>query len=121
MAYITPNHHGLCYGDGYMAGPGTLGQVVRIAGNDQFEVNTDPTLQSFGLLAKDYAAGEMPGIYCNGGIYETDVYEGTVQAGDNLKVSANGKLCAEVQDGEYVIARAIAVDPAGLLKFRLLL
>lgn len=67
MAYLTPNHQGLCYGDGYMTGAGSLGQVVRLVGHDHFSVNTDPTLKSFGLLAKDYTDGQMPGIYCNGG------------------------------------------------------
>ena len=120
MAYITPNHQGLCYGDGYLSGAGSLGQVVRISDHDTFVVNTDPTMTSFGILAKDYTNGQMPGIFCNGGVYETDVFEGTVQAGDALKVSANGKLCAGVQTGEHVIARAIAVQD-GLLKFILLI
>ena len=120
MAYLTPNHQGLCYGDGTLQGAGALGQVVRLVGNDRFAVNTDPALKSIGILAKDYTDGQMPGVYLNGGIYETDVFEGTIQAGDDLKVSANGKLCAGVQTGEHVIARALAVD-GGLLKFRLLL
>jgi hypothetical protein len=30
---------------------------------------SDPELRYFGILIKDYAGGEMPGIYCNGGIY----------------------------------------------------
>jgi hypothetical protein len=77
-------------------------------------------MASFGILGKDYANGQMPGIFCNGGVYETDVFEGTVQAGDALKVSANGTLCAGVQTGEHVIARAIAVHD-GLLKFILLI
>ena len=53
-------------------------------------------------------------------VYETNVFDGTIQPGDALKVSANGKLCAGVQTGEYVIARAIAVT-GGLLKFILLI
>ncbi len=53
-------------------------------------------------------------------VYETDVFDGTIQPGDALKVSANGKLCAGVQTGEHVIARAIAVT-GGLLKFILLI
>jgi hypothetical protein len=48
-------------------GDGALGQVVAIAGNDLFAVNTDPTTKSFGVLIKDYASGDMPGIYCMGG------------------------------------------------------
>lgn len=120
MAYLTPNHQGLCYGDGYMSGAGSLGQVVRLVSHDRFAVNTDPTLKSFGILAKDYKDGDMPGVYCNGGVYETDVFDGTIQAGDDLKVSTNGKLTSGVQNGDHIIARAIAVE-GGLLKFRLLL
>lgn len=120
MSYLSPVHQGLCYGDGTLQGAGTLGQVVRLVGNDRFAVNTDPTLKSFGILAKDYKDGDMPGVYCNGGVYETDVFDGTIQAGDDLKVSVNGKLTAGVQNGEHVIARAIAVE-GGLLKFRLVL
>ncbi len=86
MPYINPNHRGLAYGDGYMQGDGQLGQVVTLVGNDLFAVNTDPTVKSFGILIKDYKNGEMPGIYCMGGVYETDVFEGTVNPSDDLKV-----------------------------------
>jgi hypothetical protein len=119
MPFINPCHRGLAYGDGHIQGEGALGQIVAIAGNDLFAVNTDPTAPSFGVLIKDYASGDMPGIYCMGGVYETDVFEGTINAGDDLKVSANGKLTGGViSEGELVIARAISVA-GGTLKFRL--
>ena len=76
MAFINPCHRGLAYGDGYMESAGELGQVVKIVGSDLFAVNTDPTKKSFGLLIKSYAKNQMPGIYCMGGVYETDVFEG---------------------------------------------
>ena len=119
MAFINPNHRGLAYGDGYLQGDGQLGQVVRIVGNDLFAVNTTPTAKSFGILIKDYKNGEMPGIYCMGGVYETDAFEGTVVAGDDLKVSAGGRLTNGVAAGEHVVAHAISVQ-SGVLKFRLL-
>ena len=120
MPFINPCHRGLAYGDGHIQGEGALGQVVAITGNDLFAVNTDPSVQSFGVLIKDYASGDMPGIYCMGGVYETDVFEGTINAGDDLKVSANGKLTGGViAEGELVVARAISVA-GGTLKFRLL-
>lgn len=72
MAFMNPCHRGLAYGDGYMQGDGAKGQVVKIAGSDLFAVNDDPTVPSFGILIKDYKAGDMPGINCNGGVYETD-------------------------------------------------
>ena len=120
MSFINPCHRSLAYGDGHIQGDGQLGQVVRIVGNDLFAVNTTPTAKSFGILIKDYKNGEMPGIYCMGGVYETDVFEGTVNPGDDLKVSANGKLTAGVQAGEEVIARAVSVS-GGTIKFRLLI
>ena len=119
MSFINPCHRGLAYGDGYMQGDGALGQVVRLAGDDLFAVNTDPTVPSFGVLITDYAAGEMPGIYCMGGVYETDAFEGSIAAGDALKVSSNGKLVAgTINAGEYVLGRAISVVD-GALKFLL--
>ena len=120
MAFINAAHRGLAYGDGYLQGDGELGQLVKIAGNDLFAVNTDPATPSFGILIKGYKSGEMPGIYCMGGVYETDVFEGTIQAGDPLKASANGKLTAGVGEGDVVVAQAISVS-SGTLKFRLIL
>lgn len=120
MSYLNPNHRGLAYGDGYMQGAGSCGQFVKLVGNDLFAVNTDPAVKSFGVLIKDYKAGEMPGIFCMGGVYETDVFEGVINAGDDLKVSAAGKLTAGVGVGDEVVARAISCV-SGTLKFRLLI
>ena len=118
MPFIYSAHRGLAYGDGYLQGDGALGQVVKLVGADLFAVNTSAAAKSFGVLAKDYKAGEMPTIFCLGGIFETDVFEGTINPGDDLKVSAAGKLTAGVAEGDEVIARAISVS-GGTLKFRL--
>ena len=120
MGFLNPNHRGLAYGDGYLQGEGKCGQFVKLVGNDLFAVNTDPTAKSFGVLIKDYKAGEMPGIFCMGGVYETDVFDGVITAGADLKVAATGNLSAGVEDGDVVIARAISVG-SGTLKFRLLI
>ena len=120
MSFVNPSHRGLAYGDGYLQGEGKCGQVVKIAGDDLFAVNTDSQAKSFGILIQDYKNGEMPGIYCMGGVYETDVYEGTIHANDDLKVSSAGKLTAGVGVGDLVVARAISVS-SGTLKFRLLI
>jgi hypothetical protein len=120
LAYLNPNHRGLAYGDGYMQGAGACGQFVKLVGNDLFAVNTDPKVKSFGILIKSYKAGDMPGVFCMGGVYETDVFEGTVNAGDDLKVSADGKLTAGVGEDDVVVARAISVA-SGTLKFLLLI
>ncbi|MHB9037891.1 MAG: hypothetical protein ACYC64_14635 [Armatimonadota bacterium] len=120
MSILDANHRGLAYGDGYMQGAGSCGQFVKLVGGDLFAVNTDPAVKSFGILRKDYKAGDMPGIFCMGGIYETDVFEGTINAGDELKVSANGKLIAGVGVGDEVVAKAMSMS-SGTLKFRLLI
>lgn len=120
MPSLNPSHRGLAYGDGHLQGDGATGQVVRIVGNDLFAVNTDPTKKSFGVLVKDYKNGEMPALYCMGGVYETDVFDGAITAGQDLKVSANGRLTAGVATGDEVIARAISLS-GGTLKFRLLI
>lgn len=120
MPYLNPSHRGTAYGDGYMQGEGKLGQLVKLVGNDLFAINTDPAVKSFGVLIKDYKNGEMPGIFCMGGIYETDVFEGNISPNDDLKVSVNGKLIAGVVAGDLVVARAISISN-GELKFRLLI
>lgn len=121
MPFINPTHPGLAYGDGYMQGGGEIGQFVAVVGNDQFAVNTDPEVRSFGMLIKSYKDGEMPGIFCKGGTYETDVFEGNINPGDELKVSANGTLeGGNIQDDEHVVAQAISVQ-SGVLKFKLLI
>ncbi len=122
MSLLNADHPaGIAYGDGYIQGNGSLGQVVKVAGDDLFAVNLDSTAKSFGLLMKDYSNGEMPGIYCGGGIYTTDVYTGTIAAGDELMVGADGKLTKLVTPGtDLPIAEAISVS-GGMLKFKLLI
>jgi len=120
VPFLNPNHRGLAYGDGFMQGAGSCGQFVKLVGNDLFAVNTDATAKSFGILIKNYSSGEMPGIFCMGGVYETDVFDGTIAAGDDLKVSTNGKLTAGIGASDLVVAKAISVS-GGTLKFRLLI
>ncbi|MBI5789418.1 MAG: hypothetical protein HZA78_11260 [Candidatus Schekmanbacteria bacterium] len=118
--FINADHPaGINYGDGYLQGDGSLGQVVKIAGNDLFAVNTDPAAKSYGLLMKDYKGGDMPGIYCGGGIYTTDVFIGTIAAGDALMSGVDGKL-TKLTGVNLQIATAINVS-GGVLKFKLLI
>ncbi|MHB1000762.1 MAG: hypothetical protein ACYC27_16090 [Armatimonadota bacterium] len=120
MGFLNPNHRGLAYGDGAMQAEGKCGQFVELVGNDLFAVNTDSTARSFGVLIKDYKAGDMPGIFCDGGVYETDVFDGTIAAGDDLIVASTGHLSAGAVTGDLVVAQAISVS-GGTLKFRLLI
>jgi len=118
MGFINPCHRGRAYGDGYIQGEGSIGQLVKVVGDDLFAVNTDSTARSFGILIKTYKSGEMPGIYTEGGVYETDVYEGNIVAGDLLKVSASGKITAGVTAGDLVIGQALTAK-SGTIKFQL--
>ena len=120
MPYLNPNHRGLAYGDGYMQSDGKCGQVVCLVGSDLFAVNENWEVRSFGILIKDCKAGEMPGIFCCGGVYETDVFDGTITPGDDLFVSGEGKLMSETETGSIVVGQAISCSN-GVLKFRLLI
>ena len=118
MAYLNANHSGLAYGDGYMQGAGGMGQFVKAVGNDTFAVNTDPAVPSTGVLMKDYVDGEMPTFWCNGGVYETDVFSGAINPNELLKIDGTGKLVGGGTSANAV-AQAISVA-GGLLKFKLL-
>ena len=122
MAYFVDVKHdtGIAYGDGYAQGDAVCGSVMKVVGNDLFGVADDPTEPAFGILFKDVKAGDMPTIYTEGGVYETDNFTGPIQANDLLKVHPdNHNLTAGVQQGERVIAQAIFCE-GGVLKFRLL-
>jgi len=103
-----------------MQGAGKCGQFVKVVGDDLYAVNVDSTVRSVGVLIKDYANGEMPGILCEGGFYETDVFDGVITAGADLKVAATGHLSAGIGVGDVVVAQAMSVC-SGTLKFRLLI
>ncbi len=62
-----------------------------------------------------------PASTASGGVYETDVFEGTINAGDELEIDTSGVLIvAGTQQGAHVVAQAISVS-GGILKFRLLI
>jgi len=118
MAYLNASHPGLAYGDGYMQGSGSLGQFVKLVGDDTFAVNTTAADPSFGILMKDYADGEMPGIWCCGGVYETDQFSGAISPDELLEIDGDGKLTGGATATSRV-AQAISVS-GGILKFKLL-
>ena len=119
MAYLNANHPGIAYGDGYMQGAGSMGQFVKAVADDTFAVNTDPAVLSVGVLMKDYADGEMPALWCNGGVYETDQFSGAVNPNELLKIDATGRLVGGGNNTNKV-AQAISVS-GGILKFKLLI
>lgn len=115
MATFSVVHQGLAYGDGVMSGAGSCGQAVKLSGNDTFVVNTDPTAQSAGFLKKDCADGAMPTVMMGGGVFETDVCEAGIVAGNNLAVHSTGKLHVAA-GGEVIVGRALSMS-GGVLKF----
>ncbi len=121
MSFLDVKHDtGIAYGDGYAQGNALSGQVMRIVDDDLFAVSDDATDPAFGILFKDVTDGEMPTIYTDGGVYETDYFTGTIQAGELLKVhNTNGNLTNGVGTGDTVVAKAISVS-GGVLKFQLL-
>ena len=121
MPFLDVKHdNGTAYGDGYVQGDAESGQVMRLVGNDLFAVADDATEPAFGVLYTDVKDGDMPTIYTDGGVYETDNFTGTILAGELLKVhNANGNLTNGVGAGDQVVAKAISMS-GGVLKFRLL-
>ena len=119
MAYVQPLAPGFRYGLGKISGPGATGQLVRISGDNVLTVNDDPAERSFGLLEKVNKDGELCGVFCLGGIYETDVFVGSPAPGDELACdAASGKLKVRGQ-GEFAVGEVIAAG-SGFLRFKLL-
>lgn len=104
MGQISKVHRGLAYGDGVMSGAGLAGKLVKLSGADTFALNTDATVASFGILAADCADGGRPTVYCDGGIYETDVYAGdNLQPDDGLYCGSDSKLTGGYDDATQAI------------------
>jgi len=118
MAYVETKAPGFRYGLGTLAGAGTVGQLVKVSGDNVFTVNDDPAVRSFGVLVGTYEDGEMCGVYCMGGIYETDQYAGDISHGDELACDADTGLLKAAEEGEFVVGEAISVT-AGVLRFKL--
>jgi len=117
MAYVQPLAPGFRYGLGAISGPGVTGQLVRLTGDNVLAVNANPALRSFGILEKKTKDGELGGVFCLGGIYETDVFVGTPAPGDELACDATGKLKVKGQ-GEFAVGEVIAAA-TGVLRFKL--
>lgn len=118
--YLEPLLPGRAYGLGKMQGAGSPGQIVHLVDHDTFAVNLVPAQASFGVMYKPVKDGEMPTVYCNGGIYETDNFTAPIVPDELLKVhNVNGNLTAGVGAADKPVAQAIAVQ-GGVLRFKLL-
>jgi len=119
MAYIQVLAPGFRYGLGVMQGAGAAGQIVKVSGDNAFAVNSDPTARPFGIIEKGVKDTEMPGIFCQGGIYETDAFVGSPTPNANLACDAATGLLKVAGEGEFVLATVISIS-AGVLRFKLL-
>ncbi len=119
MSYVQALAPGFRYGLGTMQGAGEPGQIVTLAGDNVFAVASDPTARSFGILERKVKDGEMPGLFCLGGIYETDSFIGSPSAGDELSCDAETALLKKAAEGDFVLAEVISAG-AGILRFKLL-
>lgn len=120
MAYLEAKLPGCRYGLGTLSEAGTVGQCVVLSGDNEFKLNDDGTVESFGLLAADCAEDELAAVWFGGGIYETDQYSGTPAAGDDLACdNSTHKLVKAAGEGTVVIGKCISLV-AGVLRFKLL-
>ena len=119
MPYVQPLAPGFRYGLGNISGAGEAGQLVKLSGDNVFTVNDAPAVRSFGMLAKAYKDGEMCGVFCLGGIYETDQFEGTPSAGDELACDADSSKLKVAEEGDFVVGEVILLSN-GVLRFKLL-
>ncbi len=119
MAYIEPKAPGFRYGLGTLSADGAAGLCVRLSGDNQFSVNDDPTKRSFGVLAAACRKDELCGVYCMGGIYETDQFTGTIAGGDALSCDGSTGKFKKASGQDVVLAEAISVV-TGVLRFKLL-
>lgn len=119
MPYVQPMAPGFRFGLGTMQGDGLPGQIVKISGDNLFSVNDDASARSFGILERVVKNGEMPGVFCLGGIYETDSFVGSPAAGDELACDEETSLLKTAGEGDFVLAEVISAD-AGVLRFKLL-
>jgi hypothetical protein len=119
MAYVQPQVPGFRYGLGSISADAVAGQCVRLTDANVFSVNDDAAKRSFGILAAACDKDALCGVYCMGGIYETDQYVGEIAVGDTLACDADtGKLKTASGD-EFVMGEAISVV-SSVLRFKLL-
>jgi hypothetical protein len=119
MAFIEVKAPGFRYGLGAISADAAVGLCVRLTGDNVFTVNDDATKRSFGVLAGSCRKDELCGVFCQGGIYETDQYTGNVAAGEALGCDAQTGKLKKAGAQDFVLGEAISVV-SGVLRFKLL-
>lgn len=120
MAYIEAKAPGFRYGLGTLSEAGEAGLCVALSGDNEFELNGDSTKRSFGILVGACVEDALCGVWCGGGIYETDQFTGsTIAAGDELACDSSTSKLKKAGEGDFVIGHALA-NVSGVLRFKLL-
>lgn len=118
MPYVKPLMPGKAYGLGTASATVMAGYPAKVSGNDQF-AHGDTTSACAGIVARDTASGTKVTVYMDGGIYETDVFETGIAAGDPLKIGATGKLAKSLDPGnDLLVGQAMSVS-GGILVYKL--
>ncbi|MDK9699952.1 MAG: hypothetical protein OEM52_07405 [bacterium] len=118
---------GIAYGNGELQGPGNPGQIVKLVGNDLYEVVNNANDEPFGLLGRTnrLKSGPTPTstdkvlavVFVGDGIYETDNFSGSITAGNALTFDATLGNLKAAGAGAKIIGRALSVSD-GMLKFQ---
>lgn len=120
MSYVKPLYEGTPYGLGVAASGGLgIGQCVKLSAADTFAPGASTSARIFGINKSTVAAGENPTVYCGGGVYETDVYEGSPSAGNKLACDATSSKLKVAGESDFVVAECISCS-GGVLRFKLL-
>jgi hypothetical protein len=119
MAFLEVKAPGFRFGLATLSADGVVGQCVRITGDNIFTVNDNAGKRSFGVLAASCKKDELCGVFCQGGVYETDQFTGNVAAGEELGCDASTGKLKKAGAQDFVLAEAISVV-SGVLRFKLL-
>lgn len=114
---LTTLHPGLAYGAGIAAENLKSGECVKLSGADLFSKITDAQDNIFGVVYRDVTSGDYVTVYTQGGVYEIENYDLSIQAGDKLEVNPSTAMLRKATDGP-VVGIAITVTSSEL-KFKL--
>lgn len=118
---LNAQHPGLAYGAGIASEDLISGQFVKLIGGDLFGKVTAAGDIPFGAVFRDAKSGEYVTVYTRGGIYETELFDAGISAGDELVINAAtaGLQKKAATSTAPTVATAISVS-GSTLKFKLL-
>lgn len=117
MPYVKPLLPGRAYGLGTASAAVSAGYPVKVTGNDAF-AHADAAGTAIGIAFQDTAIGKGVTVYLDGGVYETDVFETGIAAGDPLKVGTTKKLAKSTDAEDFIVGIALSVA-SGVMTYHL--